>query len=452
MLRGFGHGTKVVGGPRQVFEERGVRLADITPGYTALEQYSAGGREGPWTDIYALAAVMYHCVTGERPADAPHRAVRDHLAPVLQPDQNADDARMLAAIDSALSVPIASRPQSLPVWRALLFGDAEHKLLPHRAGRTSARGFNRPAAAVSVALGGMGQADPTGGQEASGRLLRRAMQWSVPAVAATGLMVVVTWVDTGVLRTAETAEPSAVVTEESAPVAPLGEGEFADALQSGGVGPTMILVPAGSMKVPCWPPGCTVPESTTEEIVFERPYGLSKYEITEAEFARFVAETGYGSAPASQGDSSRLPVVNVSWQDAVAYTQWLSEQTGSEYRLSSEAEWEYAARAGAGALAGQFGGVPGSDRGRGAAIVGSVPANAWGFHDMHDNVSEWVIDCERLDAEADEDGNQAGCLRHVQRGSSWVHSLPNAGAAFRAVTDAELRTRDIGFRVAVLEG
>ena len=224
---------------------------------------------------------------------------------------------MLAAIDSALSVPIASRPQSLPVWRALLFGDAEHKLLPHRAGGHRRAGSTRPAASVSVALEGMGQAEPVGGQEASGRLLRRAMQWSVPAVAATGLMVVVTWVDTGVLRTAETAEPSAAVAEESVPVPPLGEGEFADVLQSGGVGPTMILVPEGSMEVPCWPPGCTALEDRpTEEIVFERPYGLSKYEITEAEFARFVAETGYGAAPALQGDG-RLPVVNVSWQDAV---------------------------------------------------------------------------------------------------------------------------------------
>ena len=252
VLRGFGHGTKVAGGPRQVFEQRGVRLADITPGYTALEQYSPGGREGPWTDIYALAAVMYHCVTGERPADAPHRAVRDHLAPVLRPDINADDARMLGAIDSALSVPIASRPQSMPVWRALLFGDAEHKLVPHRAGRTSARGFNRPTAASTAALGGAEPAGASGQQE--GRLLRRAMQWSVPAVAATGLMAVITWVDTGVLRSAETAEAGPALLDGSGAAVPRGENEFADAFQSGGVGPTMIRVPEGSMAAACWPP------------------------------------------------------------------------------------------------------------------------------------------------------------------------------------------------------
>ncbi len=453
VLRGFGHGTKVVGGPRQVFEERSVRLADITPGYTALEQYSAGGREGPWTDIYALAAVMYHCVTGEQPADAPHRAVRDHLAPVLQPDMNADDARMLSAIDSALAVPIASRPQSLPVWRALLFGDAEHKLLPHRAGRTSARGFHRPVTSTSVALGRVAQSDPMGGEGTSSHPLRRALQWSVPAALATVLMAVITWVDTGVLRTAETAESAEagpVVGVGSVPGAPLGEGEFADALQSGGVGPTMIRVPEGSMRVPCWPPGCTVSEAGAgEEIVFEQSFGLSKYEITKAEFALFVAATGHASIPAVQADG-QLPMVNVSWRDAVTYTEWLSEQTGREYRLSSEAEWEYAARAGREALTGRFDGVPESDRGRGAARVGSAPPNEWGFHDMHDNVSEWVIDCERVDAQVDEEQPQADCLRHVQRGSSWVHSLPNAGAASRALTDADVRTRDIGFRVAVL--
>lgn len=456
VLCGFGHGTKVAGGPRQVFEERRVRLADITPGYTALEQYSPGGREGPWTDIYALAAVMYHCVTGERPTDAPHRAVRDHLAPVLQPDLDTDDARMLAAIDSALAVPIVSRPQSLPVWRALLFGDAEHKLLPHRAGRTSARGFNRPSASTAVALGGVGQADPASDADAGGRLLRRAMQWSVPALAATGLMAVITWVDTGVLRDAETAAQVEAIGDASVVAPPLGEREFADPLQAGGVGPTMILVPEGSMEVACWPPGCRVPdagvgeEAAPEQIVFERPFALSKHEITEAEFAQFAAATGYALVPAAQGDG-RLPVVNVSWRDAVAYAEWLSEQTGRPYRLSSEAEWEYAARAGAGALADRFGGVRGSDRERGTVPVGSALPNAWGFHDMHDNVSEWVADCERGETEAaDEGGAQADCLRHVQRGSSWVHSLPSAGAASRALTGADVRTRDIGFRVAVL--
>ena len=146
-------------------------------------------------------------------------------------------------------------------------------------------------------------------------------------------------------------------------------------------------------------------------------------------------------------------MVNVSWQDAVGYTEWLSEQTGREYRLASEAEWEYAARAGADALADEFGGEAGVDRERGTVAVGSAPPNAWGFHDMHDNVSEWVNDCERVELQtADEDDVQeADCLRHVQRGSSWVHSLPNAGAASRALTDADVRTRYIGFRVVVMQ-
>ena len=273
----------------------------------------------------------------------------------------------------------------------------------------------------------------------------------MPALAATGLMVAITWVDTGILRSAQTAATGLAV-DGSVSGAPLGDDEFADALRSGGMGPTMILVPEGSMQVPCWPPGCRAPEASAEgvgeEVIFERPFGLSKYEITEAEFARFVESAGYGWTQAVEGDG-RLPVVGVSWRDAVAYTEWLSEQTDRAYRLAREVEWEYSARAGAGALGERFDGAPGSDRARGVATVGSAPPNAWGFHDMHDNVSEWVMDCEGAVGEAGDNG-AAGCTRHVQRGGSWVHSQPHAGAAARALTDANFRARHLGFRVAAL--
>jgi formylglycine-generating enzyme required for sulfatase activity len=105
----------------------------------------------------------------------------------------------------------------------------------------------------------------------------------------------------------------------------------------------------------------------------------------------------------------RHPVVGVSWNDAVAYCRWLSDETGKPYRLPSDAEWEYAARAGtetrfhfgatiSTAQANYNGNYPhgsgakGEYRGRTVA-AGSLPANPWGLHEVHGNVWEWVQDC-----------------------------------------------------------
>ena len=143
VLKDFGLGAKVVGGARQVFDPRTPTRANISPGYAALEQYTAGGREGPWTDIYALGAVAYRCVVGEVPPDAPARAARSGVVPTAKASSG-HGPRTLAAIDAALSIPIASRPHSLPAWQAMLFAHAEETPLARRAGRTSAEASGAP--------------------------------------------------------------------------------------------------------------------------------------------------------------------------------------------------------------------------------------------------------------------------------------------------------------------
>ena len=141
-------------------------------------------------------------------------------------------------------------------------------------------------------------------------------------------------------------------------------------------------------------------------------FALSKCEVTFEEYAPFAAATGRRTNDAGRGRGSR-PVINVSWDDAVAYTEWLSEQTGKRYRLPSEAEWEYAACLQRGAPRRQaragtttkyswgkkIGRNLANCNGCGSrwddektAPVGSFPANAWGLHDMHGNVWEWVQD------------------------------------------------------------
>ena len=158
-----------------------------------------------------------------------------------------------------------------------------------------------------------------------------------------------------------------------------------------------------------------------------------------------------------------MPVVKVEWRDAKAYAAWLSGKTGKEYRLPSEAEWEYAARAGT-TQRFAWGDRPGRNRancegcgsawdGRQAAPVGSFLANPFGLHDMLGNVWEWTEDCwtpSHTGAPADGGARPAPaqCSGRVLRGGSF--DLPPSGmrVTSRTTSDAEVGEIFIGFRVA----
>ena len=153
----------------------------------------------------------------------------------------------------------------------------------------------------------------------------------------------------------------------------------------------------------------------------------------------------------------------MSWDDAAAYTGWLSAETGEEYRLPSEAEWEYAARAG---TTTSYGWGPFIGRNRAncdgcgsrwdasrTAPAGSFAANPWGLHDVHGNVWEWVADCWHADySGAPADGSAwtggADCRHRVLRGGSWFsYGLIRRGA-FRLWEAAGFRDAYVGIRLA----
>ena len=141
-------------------------------------------------------------------------------------------------------------------------------------------------------------------------------------------------------------------------------------------------------------------------------------------------------------------MVNVTWYDAAAYANWLSAETNRTYRLPSEAEWEYAARAGGSSPQRQYGPQLLEWDAAQAADVESGEANAWGLHDMSGNVSEWVSDCAVMHAPAGQTWElPTPCSSRVRRGSSWVHPPPNPGAALRLAGAADLHSLDTGFRV-----
>ena len=229
--------------------------------------------------------------------------------------------------------------------------------------------------------------------------------------------------------------------------------------------PEMVVVPAGRFQM-----GCVSGRDCRDD---ERPvhgvevasFALSKHEITFDEYDTFVQATGH-RRPSDRGwGRGGRPVINVFWEDAEAYAAWLSRETGEEYRLPSESEWEYAARAG---TTTRYSWGQGVGRNRAncdgcgswwdderTAPTGSFVANGWGLHDMHGNVWEWVADCWHENYErAPRDGSAwtsgGDCGRRVLRGGAWIDSPTSLRSADRLRTPrGGPRILDfIGFRVA----
>ena len=189
-------------------------------------------------------------------------------------------------------------------------------------------------------------------------------------------------------------------------------------------------------------------------------FSIGKYEVTFAEYDRFAEATGR-SSPYDEGwGRGRRPVIDVSWDDATAYARWLSEETGRQYRLPTEAEWEYAARAGT-ETAYPWGDRVGHNKAncdgcgsrwddKQTAPVGSFEANAWGLHDTVGNVWEWT--CSEYDegyggAEKRCATGTGSAGRLVLRGGSWNYGPRWVRSAYRSMGGAGDRDSYLGFRL-----
>ena len=235
---------------------------------------------------------------------------------------------------------------------------------------------------------------------------------------------------------------------------------FVDALRSGGQGPEMVVVPAGRFRMGCVSGhDCIEFEHPVHEVAIERAFAVSRYEITFEDYGRFDASAETDDHGWGRG---RRPVIDVSWTDAHDYVGWLSEQTGQRYRLLTEAEWEYAARAGS-ETAYAWGDAIGTDRANCEACgsrwdatrtapVGSFEPNGFGLHDMHGNVWEWVEDCwngRYFDAPFDGSAWLSGdCRARVIRGGSFNSPPQLLRSADRVKTETRTRSFSLGFRVA----
>ncbi len=197
-------------------------------------------------------------------------------------------------------------------------------------------------------------------------------------------------------------------------------------------------------------------ERPAHGVKFRSQFALGKFSVTVGEFTKFQ--------PAhSRDDADNLPVVRVSWDDAVAYCEWLTGKTGRHYRLPSEAEWEFACRAGsqrpfatgdeistddANFLYDESGVRVGVGH---RTVIGDFPGNRFGLHDMHGNVCEWVADSWHPDyLGAPTEGNAwyaDGDERRVIRGGAWDYLPRLLRSSWRDWRLANQCADNIGFRV-----
>jgi formylglycine-generating enzyme required for sulfatase activity len=282
---------------------------------------------------------------------------------------------------------------------------------------------------------------------------------------------------------------------------------FTEGLRTGGRGPEMIVVPVGEFRMgsPESEADHNANESPQHAIAFQRGFALSRNDITVAQFAQFVNATHYLSDAEKSGRSlifdeaknkldpragvnwrhdfsgrpadPEQPAMYVSWNDATAYAAWLTRESGHVYRLPSEAEFEYALRAGThgaypwpgvappAGIGNLTGAEDVSPTGRhwgnafahygdgywGPSPVGRFPPNAFGLYDMIGNVSEWVQDCWHEGyRRAPQDGSawmNSGCARHVVRGAAWSSAPEQARSAYRQPEESGVGNARLGFRV-----
>ncbi len=268
--------------------------------------------------------------------------------------------------------------------------------------------------------------------------------------------------------------------------------------------PSMVVVPPGKFTMGFDGGEPERYEGPVRAMRVERQFAAGEFEVTNAQFRAFIKDTGYVAATGcyalrglvgtnyapmpgkgwedpgyGRPIKDQEPAACITWTDAKAYVDWLSRKAGRKYRLLSETEWEYVARAGrtgyftwgdapqqaceesnlfdqsaARALPGTDIQVAPCDDGfPGVAPVGSLKPNPFGLYDVIGNVWEWVEDCYTMPhtAAAPRDGSAQltnGCDRRGSRGGSWISSLQRQRPAFRGRDPVERISQIFGLRVA----
>jgi formylglycine-generating enzyme required for sulfatase activity len=228
--------------------------------------------------------------------------------------------------------------------------------------------------------------------------------------------------------------------------------------------PLMVVLPAGTftMGSPASEKGRSENEGQQHQVTLDGPFAVAKFDVTFADWDACVSVGGCDAVSDSGMGRGSKPIVNVSWDDAQQYVKWFSMMTDRHYRLLSESEWEYAARAGT-TTAYSWGdeidtnnadciGCGSQWDGKQTAPVGSFKPNSFGLYDMQGNVFQWVEDCYHdsyRDAPTHGSANTTGdCSRRVVRGGAWARTPNELRSAYRHWGATNIRIDNQGFRIA----
>jgi formylglycine-generating enzyme required for sulfatase activity len=514
VLIDFGAARRVVAG-----SERSI-LSAYTPVYAALEQYHEVGDQGPWTDIYSLGATLYQAVTGKKPLSAAERLWGGGQMPVAEECAGRYPPPVLAALDKALEIKPEDRPQSVLEWRRCLVapplesGADDETLVMRGVGPDEPTRISAPPAASGAAPVGTEIPGKSASRERRGRGARIGLATGVAlavlAASGIGLYYRDTVFSLIAPETAErvppkpampesdpsTYEPPQPVSPKKVPLEPekpprpepmaIPGTRFSDPLVGGSSGPIMVWLPAGELRMGSPPQEVgRNPDEQIHIVQVTSPFAIGETEITLGYYRQFVEATGYrptagSGSPCLRPDeewqqlvedwslswespgyavTGRHPVTCVSWIDARAYARWLSEQTGHRYRLPTELEWEYAARAGTSSS--RFWGDDPKAGCRNAntadcddnytyvAPAGTFPPNPFGLRDMLGNLAEWT--CSEYGkgyrgAET-ECSDETAAGPRVFRGGSWLDAPQLVRSAARDGAPPKLRLNTVGFRL-----
>ena len=482
----------------------------FTPRYSPLEQIAGQGTDAR-SDLYALGATLYHLLTGSAPVDAPTRDEQleegrpDPLVSIRQLNPKVPEA-VARVIERALAVKRKFRYENVAEMREALRLAAADSSPSSPSENVPVGGGGSPAARPTAHAQSRGTDEAetarmpvagrsgvsTGPTADAGRSSRtpeadekdsaaRARTRNLPRlVAAVVALLVVAAV---LVAYRDKLRKLAGGGESQPPVTPTTERSFQSFTENvNGAKLEMIAIPGGTfvMGTADSDPGRHGENEEPAHGVTIREFYVGKYEVTQAQW-RAVMGTDPGFF---KGDD--LPVEQVSWKDADAFCRKLSELTGRQYRLPTEAEWEYACRAGtAGGFyaeldsIGWFGDNSGDERvdaselyrkhgedyvkvllekyGHRTRPVGQKQPNGFGLYDMSGNVSEWCQDVFHgsydgapADGSAWLGGGDNGF--RVRRGGSFLATALASRSAFRTRTNLDMRHSTFGFRVAATVG
>ncbi|MGE3703228.1 MAG: SUMF1/EgtB/PvdO family nonheme iron enzyme [Hyphomicrobiaceae bacterium] len=411
-----------------------------TPGYAPPEQMSSVN-QGPWTDIYATAAMLYHCIAGVKPPDAMNRIAGEEFLPASAVGKGLYSTAFLQGIDAALSLKISVRPQTIRSWQTLLF--------PRAPAVTVIKPASKPWWPVRR---------PTGDGKAP---------WGLPPLAPVASGIVSQPIGTTVPADRATNDQRREDNSTS------GADVLRDRMHRLGLdGPELVWIGAGTFLMGAADGeelrtgaenGFLDAARPQTPIEIPKPLYVARFPVTVDEYRAYLVATNRRSRYARKGQNPSHPAVNVSSDDARDFAAWVGVETGQEgYRLPTEAEWEYVCRAGT--TTARFWGdswEPAKEfahvEANGTAPVGSYKPNAFGVYDMLGNVWEWTSGPWTDDLRGSWTNLQGslGDVRsasrpspyRVLRGGSYDQVAKYVRAAYRRREGDGYVSRDVGFRV-----